>query len=282
MTIYKDLKFTRIKSTDGLELSGAFYHFGNNYCVIHVHGLAGNFYKSKYFKSMSKYYNKKQYDFFSFNNRGAEFIKKIENIDTGKKTLYGYSYEIFEDCDKDIIGAIAYIKHLGYKKIILQGHSSGCQKIMYTVNKHNLNSIVEKIILISPCDDIGLAINKYGQNEFDKKITYAQKYKQKKLLPIDFFFNIPISKETFLSHFGHKNKFNIFHYHDTAKKFDVLKNNSLKTHIIFGEHDYILNKKIIINLYKTLKNYDVTFIKDANHSYKTQENTLAKTIYEKL
>ena len=37
----------------------------------------------------------------------------------------------FTDCLLDIEGAINYAKEKGYKDIILEGHSYGCNKVIY-------------------------------------------------------------------------------------------------------------------------------------------------------
>ena len=61
----------------------------------------------------------------------------------------------FLDCVYDIDAWINEIKSYGYKKIILVGHSLGCNKtIHYFANKHPKD--VAGIILVSPPDMVGL------------------------------------------------------------------------------------------------------------------------------
>ena len=49
------------------------------------------------------------------------------------------------------VKTIDYVKKLGYKNIILEGHSYGCNKVLYYYNKIEDNSI-KKIVLLAPCD----------------------------------------------------------------------------------------------------------------------------------
>ncbi len=258
-------------STDGLLLHGMLYDSGNSGCVMHVHGLAGNFYSSTYHETLSQIYSKLGYNYLVFNNRGSEYIKQLKNTNTGESKYYGYTFELFEEADRDILGAVEYLKQNNYRSYGLQGHSSGCQKIIYTLSQHKLNP--DFVILLSPCDDIGLAINNYSSSVFANKIAEAQAGTEI-LMPSDFFFDIPISRATFLSHFGPASKFNIFHYYHPDKPFTELPNNPSKTLVIFGEKDYVLDFDTVVNVFGKIPNYTIKIIPGSDHKYKGCEDEL--------
>lgn len=65
--------------------------------------------------------------------------------------MIGGCYEKFKDCLLDIEGAITYAKNKKYTEIILEGHSYGCNKVLYYYDKKRDTSI-KKIILLAPCD----------------------------------------------------------------------------------------------------------------------------------
>ncbi len=48
-----------------------------------------------------------------------------------------------------------YCKKLGYKNIILMGHSMGCNKVIYYLSKHKVKEL-KGIILVSPPDFAGM------------------------------------------------------------------------------------------------------------------------------
>lgn len=270
-------KIVSFTSTDGLLLHGLYFNSGFDKSVIHVHGLAGNFYSSTYHKQLAKIYRKMRYNYLSFNNRGSEYIKQLKNIQTEKSEFYGYSFELFDQSDRDILGAIEFLKDNGIKKYILQGHSSGCQKIIYTVVKHRLKT--EKIILLSPCDDVGLAIDNYSLSIFKKKIKEAQDTTSI-FLPQNFFFNLPLAPATFLSHFGPDNQFDIFHYYRPLDAFEKLKLNTNPTLVVFGEKDYVINFNTVKDIYKKFDNYQLFIIPNSDHKYHTFEKELAKIIFD--
>lgn len=264
-------------STDGLLLHGLYYDSGFNRSVIHIHGLAGNFYSSTYHQILATSYSKLGYNYLSTNNRGSEYIKQLKNVNTGQSTYYGYTFERFTQSDQDILGAISFIEHHGNHSFILQGHSSGCQKIIYTLSKHNLKP--DFLVLLSPCDDVGLAQIHYGKDIFNQKIDAALASPQG-LLPNSFFFDLPISTDTFLSHFGPKNKFDIFHYHQPHLPFTELQHNKIKTLVIFGDQDYFDNLNTIKSIYKQYQNYTINIIPQADHKYRGQEQVLASSIFK--
>lgn len=269
------------ESTDGLLLHGNLYSNNNKSIVVHVHGMAGNFYSSKYHPLLAEKYSQIGYDYLAINNRGSEYIKQLKNSQTGKSSYYGFSYELFEESDRDIIGAINYLNSKGYQNIILQGHSSGCQKIVYTLSQNN-NINVDKVILFSPCDDMGLAINQYTKDEMDKKVKFANSYPENTLLPLDFFFDMPLSKETFLSHYGTKSCFNVFHYHNDKIPFAEITANKRPTLVIFGEKDYVLDFEVTKKIFSCFPNYSLQIVEGADHKYKGQEDTLASLVYDFL
>jgi alpha-beta hydrolase superfamily lysophospholipase len=226
---------------------------------------------------LAEFYNGLGIDYLTFNNRGSELMKKVKKTN-GSKEIIGYTYEIFEQCLIDVEAAIAFVKE-NYSEVILQGHSSGCQKILYAISTKKLP--VSAIILLSPCDDRGLAIDHFGKEKFIEMINFANNYKGT-LLPIDFFFDTPVSKKTFLNHYGQGNNFDIFHYWDSERDFKELTANHLPTLVMFGENDYVLDWSIIEKLYNGLQNYSLRIIPGAQHNYKGQETRLSKNIKDFL
>jgi len=270
-----EINIINFESNDGLVLHGLYYDFHKNKSIIHVHGLAGNFYSSAYHHQLAETYSELGFNYLSFNNRGSEYIKQLKNNQTGKSSLYGYSYEIFSESDYDILGAIDFLSSIGNQSYAIQGHSSGCQKIIYTITKHNLKP--QFVVLLSPCDDVGLAINEYGQPGLNEKIHFAINYTQL-LLPDNFFFNLPISKATFLSHFGPNNYFDIFHYYQPSSPFSELLQNKSETLVIFGEKDHLKDVEKVKQVYKNMKNYSIEIIPGADHKYKEKELELSLII----
>ena len=135
-------------SADGVELNGMIYGNNKDKIVISVNGMSSNCFRKRE-RKIAEEVEKIGFDFLFFNNRGSELVKyAISKTEKGKaKFLAGTSYENPEDGLFDIVGAIRKVLELGYKNIILEGHSLGCTKIVYTYNK--LKEVKENKISIS-------------------------------------------------------------------------------------------------------------------------------------
>ena len=124
-------ELVRINSIDGLEEVGILYSpsNGTDRIIIHVHGLNGNFYENRFLDTISKVYTENNYAFLTFNNRGKDYITEMNK--GNEIAIIGGSLERFKECLLDIEGAINWAKDRGYKEIVLEGHSYGCNKVLY-------------------------------------------------------------------------------------------------------------------------------------------------------
>ena len=68
-------------------------------------------------------------DPFFTNNRGSHVMEAWQKS--------GAALEIFEDCVLDIDAWIRYVLDLGYRRIVLQGHSLGTEKVVYYMSRGN-------------------------------------------------------------------------------------------------------------------------------------------------
>jgi len=138
--------------------------------VVFIHGMGGNFYKEGFLRSA--YILKKMgISYFSFNTRGAEIVKDFRDVE-GNHHLMGTAFEKFEDCIKDIEGALNYLQSFGYENIHLMGHSTGCQKILYYAYKTR-DERIKSLIHISPANDYEIWKNYLGE-DFEKIVKLAQ------------------------------------------------------------------------------------------------------------
>lgn len=146
------------ETRDGLKLYGGLVKAKKRTkrLVIHLHGMTDFFFDGNLAPAIAQAATGAGYDFFAFNNRGMGSISLI-----GKK-FHGTSMEIFEHCTRDIDAAIKKAHQMGYRKIVLSGHSTGCQKITYHQGLKK-NPQVKALILLSPADDLNLFKKNLGK-----------------------------------------------------------------------------------------------------------------------
>ncbi len=102
-----------------------------------VHGMGGHFYRSALKKELMARLGEADCDVLSFNNRGSG-----EGVNT----------ERFSDCLADLDAALAFGRRAGYRRFVLGGHSTGCQKIAYFQLRRR-DPAVEALIHLAPGDD---------------------------------------------------------------------------------------------------------------------------------
>lgn len=138
-------------NTNNLELIGLLFEpqdLTTQTIVIHVHGNYGNFYNNKFIWHMSNIYTENGIAFLSFNLSAHDGL--CEGYRLGELDYIGGGVADYNESLLDIDAAVRFVRQNGYKNIILQGHSLGCDKILdYVINK---SCDIFKIILLSPVD----------------------------------------------------------------------------------------------------------------------------------
>ncbi len=281
---YMKISFQRITAKDGLELHGLLFEPDKKTTnvLIHVHAWVGNFYENKFVDFISKEAVARGFAFLSFNNRGVgivtDFIKRSE---LGFKYVrIGGSLEKFEDCIIDINAAINFLEKKGYKNIILQGHSTGCQKITYFKFKTK-DKRIQSLIELSPVDDVAF-VKKLLGNKYRKALNIAKKMvkegKGGKAVPKWMRFYPLLSAKTFLSVSDSKSSSGkIFDYSGELKE---IKNIGCPVLAISGSKDeYQTNpQEKLQTLKKHVKNCGTKIFINADHWFTNYETELAKLI----
>jgi len=135
----------------------------SKHLLVYVHGMHSNFYSSELRKQFFREGIKKGCDVMCFNNRGA-----------GRST----NTEKFRDCLKDIDAMLDFARRKGYRKFILAGHSTGCQKITYyqAVRKDRR---IEGIVLLAIGDDHAIMRRDLGR-QYGKWMAKARRMVKRK------------------------------------------------------------------------------------------------------
>lgn len=274
------------KTGDGLELFGLLHKPMNdtNEVIISVHGMGSNCFKKRE-SIFARETVKAGKAYFSFNNRGTEYMVKFNKNDD--RLIAGTAYEEILDSHYDISGAINIMKELGYEKINLIGHSLGCTKIVYWYNKVNLDNEynISSINLLSLVD-IPDCQREFLKDNFDSMLEYAlnmeKQGKENELMPEKAFFN-PISVKSYLRYFKYNSEINFAKYSDEAYNFDKLNNIKVPLFIRWGNvRELIVQSadevvEIIKNKVKK-PNLNVGYIDGADHSFSNKEKEVIEQI----
>lgn len=279
-------ELVRINSIDEIEQPGILYtpNENTNKIVIHVHGLNGNFYENRFLDILAKSYTDKNYAFLTFNNRGRDFITEL--LKGNDFTVIGGSLERFKDCILDIEGIVNWVKAKGYNEIILEGHSYGCNKVLYYY-KHKKDDKIKKIVLLAPCDIPSEGKKFFSDEEYktakDESTRLVKEGKDSELIDFSIMANGKIAAGTYYNDFlpGGENDF--IRYSDGKNgKSEVLKSIDIPTLIVFGDIDEcVLTQPIEIvkeYLNNNIDNCNIQIIDGADHSYMNRYEELGRVI----
>jgi len=279
-------ELVRIFSMDEIEQPGILYTPSDNTdkIVVHVHGLNGNFYENRFTDILAKTYTDKGYAFLTFNNRGRDFITEL--LKGNDFTIIGGSLERFKDCILDIEGVINWGKERGYKEIILEGHSYGCNKVLYYYHKKKDN-VIKKIVLLAPCDIPSEGKKFLSEEEYKKAKEESTKLvntgKEDELIDFSVMANGKIAAGTYYYDFlpGGENDF-IRYVDGNEGKSKILNNVDIPVLIIFGDIDECVLTQPIDVVKDYLKNNindcNIQIIEGADHSYTNKYDELGKVI----
>jgi len=140
------MEFIRFDTQDGIRLNGMLANAESDITVIHIHGRGGNFYENSFARRMYDVYPRMGVNFLAFNNRGhSSYVEAYRN---GEVIYIGSSIEEFGESLLDLEAAVTFARSIA-PTVILQGHSLGCEKVMYYGQERDP---AIPLILLSPCD----------------------------------------------------------------------------------------------------------------------------------
>jgi alpha-beta hydrolase superfamily lysophospholipase len=281
----------RTITKDNLELVGLLYEpeTPTSKILVHVHGMAGNFYENKFLDHIAQTLTASGVAFFVFNNRGCEYIKDLVKIENGTKKIVriGDAYELFEDCLLDISAAIDFVSSKGFSEIHLSGHSLGGPKIAYYAAESK-DKRLASVIFLSPADMVGLT---KADKNYERDMSTAKKMiaegKGGELLPFPILWDqIPLSAQTYISLNDENSKVAIFNFYDPQDPLPVLGKITPPSITIMGRKDDALSipiedtmtrmKKVMISSPKV----ETHILGEADHGYNGYEQQLADVIKE--
>jgi len=274
---------TKIKTRDGITLDGIYIKpkRKGDTALIWIHGYSSRFYSSQAIvQELSKRLNTAGAAYLKFNTRGHDIINRDGR---GKNYLQGGAFENFEDCIKDIQATISFAGKLGYKKIILAGHSTGANKIVYYWYKTR-DRAVKKLLLLGPLSDIVGETKQIGKRNLTKRLAIAEKLNKKdpKLL-IPQRFEI-CSAKRYVSLLRPNTNEDTFPYYNPKARWRAYSKIKIPIVVIVGSKDEYLDRpaKNFIEIFrknsKNAKSFSGIIIKGANHGFYGKEKELAKHI----
>jgi pimeloyl-ACP methyl ester carboxylesterase len=263
--------------------------------ALYLHGNGGSsiFYNALRSNILAEQLNNKNIAFFPFNNRGGELIKSLKN-QKEERVLQGSGLELIKDCLKDIDGAIAYLKTLGYTDFYLIGHSTGANKAAL-YNFYKPKNQIAKFILTGPGDDTGWYYKLLGPKAFSELLDESKQQTKigngEKLSTQALKFDEYMSFQSLYDVMNPDGDYNTYPFYEyknnlnlsPKKLFREFSSISQPTLVIYGSEDeYCEDAAEAVEILRKMsgnpKVFSSEIIKGADHSFHGYEKELAQTI----
>lgn len=279
----------KIYAEDALELDAVLFapEQKTDTLIIHVHGKEGHFLQNHFIGIMGRMYTEAGYAFLTFNNRGHDYMADMLRKSGGgfEWVKKGTVFDMIEEFPLDLNGVVAYVKELGYTKIILQGHSVAPHKIVYYLT-HEPKHAIEKIILLSPAD-VPYLVRTYipdWQTQAETARKMVEGGEEKKLMSASLWNDAPASAKTFWGYTRPDSDYWIFNYADNGV-FKSVDQITVPTLAIFPENDFSIGVNpaaALAMLGEQMKNtqYASAVIPQTVHNYMGKEEELCRVILE--
>ena len=260
-------------TSDGLRLP--MLHFESNkkdICVICIHGMCGTIIDNYFATVWGKLLVKNDIGFIYEHNRGHSIENDIVMKDGSFKRC-GCMYEIFEDCIYDIDLAIQTAKEKGYKRIILLGHSLGCNKVIYYYYKKHPNIL--GMILASAPDMIESHL--LIEPEYEELLKEAKenidKNQPTKLLHKMIEDYMYMSSQTYYNWFHNNSNLNNLPIISNPKNWKQLETIDVPILTSSGskDEDYYLHLDLLKEKATNCKKFEYQIIENTGHTYQEKE-----------
>lgn len=280
------MEIIRVKTPRGLELKGAMWGSDRmNTVVIMMSGICSNVFQNDLLTSTGGLLSKNNIAFIAGHAMDAFSCIAYSDFSTGKQKYTGVVYDDFSLVYEDVEAYVKFARDLGFKNIILAGHSLGSNKIIHYLGNTSDN-FVDYFIVSAPVD---LAHWFEVMPNVKECIELAKKFVDEnrgtEILPYLFGGFSPMSAETVLSFYNAFNLKNcpvISNNGETASLFNIKVNGSF----VIGEKDSLTDGNpegfmVKLNSYcKHTERNQVIVIPDASHIFYGKDKEYAQTILE--
>lgn len=269
-------------TSDGLKLP--MVHFESNekdICVLCIHGMCGTIIDNFFATVWGNFLAQNNIGFIYEHNRGHSIENDIV-MKNGSSKRCGCMYEIFEDCIYDIDLAIQTANDKGYKKIILLGHSFGCNKVIYYFYKKHPEIL--GIILASAPDMVG--IHKSLQSDMNESLKEAKENIDKgeptKLLSKMIEDYMYMSSQTYYNWYNENSNLDNLPILANSKQWEQFESIDVPILTFSGgnEKEYYKQLELLKSKASSCPNFTYKIIKNTGHTYRNKEEEIGKLIYE--
>ena len=280
------MEIINVQTPRGLILKGAMWgDTSMDTVVIMMSGICSNVFQNELLPEAGKVLSDNGIAFIAGQAMDAFSFISYSNTKTGKQTTTGVVTDDFSTAYEDVESYVKYAKDLGFKKIILAGHSLGSNRVIHYL-ANTADDYVNNFIISAPVD-----LRHFFDIIPDKEmyLETAQKFvdegRGKDILPFAFMGFSPMTANTLLAFYNAENLKNcpVISGDGETRSLAQMKVNGA---FIIGACDSMTNKNAEgfirkINSYcKNPEENRIVVVPNASHIYYAKHNEHACAVLD--
>jgi pimeloyl-ACP methyl ester carboxylesterase len=280
--LVRPLALARLRTRDDVHLDGVFAEPSrrSETALIWVHGLGSVFSSGQpLIHELSLRLTRAGIGYFKFNTRGHDVV-------AGRgRTLAGAAFERFRDCVLDLRAVIAFARLRGYRRIVLAGHSTGANKVLYYAAE-TADRRVTGLILLGPISDIAGEAKRIGRRELGRRVARASRLAAREpraLVPSAWGF---WSARRYLSLYRPGGAEDVFPYDRPGARWTALRAIRVPLAVMVGGRDEFLDRspEALIEAFAAqaarAKSFTGRIIPGALHGFQGREAAVARAVVD--
>jgi pimeloyl-ACP methyl ester carboxylesterase len=270
----------RIATRDGVWLDGvvAEPRGRRRTAVVWVHGLGSVFSSGQPLtRELSTRLNAAGIAFFKLNNRGHDVV-----AGRGRR-LAGAAFERFGQSVEDIRAMVALARRWGYRRVVLAGHSTGANKVLYYAARTR-DRRLGGIVLVGPVSDVAAEAKRLGARELRRRVAGAERIARRDpdgLVPRDWGF---WSARRYISLYRPGEVEDVFPYYRPNARWTTFRSVRLPVAAILGSRDEFLDRpaREVIEAFRRnavrARSFTGSVVPRARHGFQGHERELADLV----
>ena len=232
--------------------------------AVIVHGLSGNFYKSRLLKHFAAELQKLGVPSVLVNTRGHDYLNATQRM--GKSATLGAAVEVIDECKFDLYAWAEFLTSREHARVMLLGHSLGAIKSLYAQANMPHPAVSHVAAFSATKLSYDSLLSSSEGDRFSHWLGQAQALVADKrgseLLYVDFPFPTWMSADAYLKKYGDGDKYNWLSFMELIQ---------VPTLTVFGQREMEENPAFVAmqDDLRTIeqKNFDLRYIPHADHFY---------------
>lgn len=280
------MEIISVQTKRGLVLRSVMYEADNaDIIMILMTGICSNIFNNKLLQTTGEVLSQNGISYIVGQAMDAFSVLHYSDAVNKTQELKGVAIDDFSVINEDIQAYIDYAISLGYKNIILGGHSLGSNRIIYYL-ANNPDSCVKQFVLSGPVDFTDMLNVMTTSDQFELAKKFVDEGRGDEILPFLFGGFSPMSANTMVSNWKDNKIYKNCPFLSGDGETDSLAKIQINGLILIGEKDSCAGSNPfefaskINNCMKSSKDNKIVIMEGAGHIFYNKHDEYAQAVLE--